>query len=71
MEQEEKGIVAVVSVSGEEGSQVVVFWGGDWLGFCVGVDQDLVEPCSKLDWSHDGGGMLLALVGVGRREGVL
>lgn len=45
MDLEEKGVVAGVSVSGEEGSQVVVFWGGDWLGFCVEVDQDLVEPC--------------------------
>lgn len=68
---EEKGVVAGLSVSGEEGWQVVVFWGGDWLGFCVEVDQDLVEPCYKLDWSHDGGGMLLAQVGVGRREGAL
>lgn len=42
---EEKGVVAGLSVLEEEGSQVVVFWGGDWLGFCVEVDQDLVEPC--------------------------
>lgn len=42
---EEKGVVAGLSVLGEEGSQVVVFWGGDWLGFCVEVAQDLAEPC--------------------------
>lgn len=42
---EEKGVWAGLSVSEEEGSQVVVFWGGDWLGFCVEVDQDLVELC--------------------------
>lgn len=42
---EEKGVVAGLSVLEEEGSQVVVFWGGDWLGVCVEVDQDFVEPC--------------------------
>lgn len=45
LEERRKTVVAGLSVLGEEGSQVVVFWGGDWLGFCVEVDQDLVEPC--------------------------